>query len=425
MVRQLPRSATRGGELSNKENAGERARESGLRELGGSGDGLGPVDRDFRSSDDGPIRVDSQPQPTRRAPRKARPKPAVASIEELLRFAYESNARLLDLPKEVVLKLAVTDEGVGSQRELIAQLAEEDASLAVPFRLLQFVARQGINLRRSGDTDAVKVLCRLRDLSVVAMSQNPVFSAWADQLADPNREPKLPSKWFRDEAARVATSKSDRAGDGIRSGGDERLISNAVACYLLLRAIQREWTTDRYIDESFESVWEPEVPRGATRERIAGVIAASRDHDVLGLVATHYRSRIDLLDQSVAETQRQLDAAARRESRLREQARDSLAKIEAANAKSDAYSTDIVRLQKELAAERDHRVVDQSHMADDYETLRTRIIRRLSGEIDLLTDGLHALRNGSPNVAEEFLDRSLLALSRELEQLKDATGGLE
>jgi hypothetical protein len=69
------------------------------------------------------------------------------------------------------------------------------------------------------------------------------------------------------------------------------------------------------------------------------------------------------------------------------------------------------------------RVVDSSHYAYDYEALRTQVIRRLSAQADLLNDGLHALRNGRTDIADEFLDRSLTAIEGEVARLKDLDGG--
>lgn len=62
-----------------------------------------------------------------------------------------------------------------------------------------------------------------------------------------------------------------------------------------------------------------------------------------------------------------------------------------------------------------------SHAIDDHETTRTHAIRAIADQVDLLTDGLHALRHGSPAVADEFMDRALDALTRELAWLRDRT----
>lgn len=352
------------------------------------------------------------------------PKPQMASIEDLIRSAYESRARLLELSKGELRKLPVDDAEIASQSALVAELAPKDPVLAVPFKLLQYVAWQGVDLRRAQDVESARVLIRLRDLSLVAMSHHPVFATWTDQLADPSREPTLTSQYLREEACVLDPAKLGLTGEEFKQAARDRLVRNTVACFGLLRSLQCEWTPARFIDDSYEFCWRYEVPSAASRERIVGTIAATRDLEVLGLVADNYTSRIDGLDRRVAELERQLEAAGNREARLKDQLEEAANTAGAANTRAEAFSADIVRLKKELAAEQDNRVVDKSHMADDYETLRTRIIRRLGGEIDLLTDGLHALRNGSTGVAEEFLDRSLLALTREVEQLKDAAGGL-
>lgn len=355
---------------------------------------------------------------------KSKPKPVINTVEELLTFAYESNARLLEFSKDALKKLPISDEGVQSQTSLIATLAPTDPTLSVPFKLLQYSARQGVQLKRAEDGDVGRAVNRLVDLALAALGHSPVFRVWMDQLLDPRRDPQLTTDHLRDAARQVGAEKLGLPSEKFSPADSDRLVKNAVACYGLLRALQREWTLDEYIDASYRTVWKFETPEAVGVERAAGEIGASRDHTVLGIVGANYRARIARLDRQISQLERDAAASMNRETRLRDDLASTKASAEAASDRADAFSADVVRLQKELAAERDNRVVDKSHMADDYETLRTRIIRRLGGEIDLLTDGLHALRNGAPGVAEEFLDRSLLALTREVEQLRDAAGGL-
>lgn len=355
---------------------------------------------------------------------KAKPKPVITTIEELLTFAYESNARLLEFSKDALKKLPVTDDGIAAQGELVASLAAKDPTLATPYKLLQYAARQGVQLKRAEDGDLARALNRIVDLAVLALGHNPVFRVWMDQLLDPRRDPQLSTDHLRDEARRIGPDKLGLTPEQFKATNSDRLVKNAIACYGILRALQREWSLDQFIDAAYSSLWKYEAPEAIGLERAVGEIGASRDHDVLGIVSANFLARIARLDRQVAQQERDAASAWNRETRLREELAAATEREQVALARAEAFSADVVRLQKELAAERDNRVVDKSHMADDYETLRTRIIRRLGGEIDLLTDGLHALRNGAPNVAEEFLDRSLLALSREVEQLKDAAGGL-
>ncbi|MFJ4744974.1 hypothetical protein [Streptomyces sp. NPDC088775] len=358
-----------------------------------------------------------------RAKSKTKPKPIITSIENLLTFAYKSNARLLDFPKEDLKKLAITDEGIASQSALVGSLAPTDPTLSTPFKLLQYAARQGYPLKRAEDGDLARALNRLVELAVIALGHSPLFRVWVDQLVDPHKDPQLPTEHLRDAARQVGTDELGLTSKQFKATERQRLVKNAIACYGLLRTLQREWTLDQFIDASYDYVWRDEAPKAAGLERAASEVGASSDLNVLGIVGANYLARIARLERQVTQLESEAGAARNREIRLRHELSTVKEREQSEMARADTLSADVGRLQKELAAERDNRVVDKSHMTDDFETLRTRIIRRLGGEIDLLTDGLHALRNGAPNVAEEFLDRSLLALTREVEQLKDASGG--
>jgi len=57
-------------------------------------------------------------------------------------------------------------------------------------------------------------------------------------------------------------------------------------------------------------------------------------------------------------------------------------------------------------------IVTESLIIDDLERERTKAIRTLREQKDLLSDALHALRNGSPAVTEEFLERSIAAIAK-------------
>jgi hypothetical protein len=352
------------------------------------------------------------------------PKPPIESIEDLLKEAYESKAHVLSFATDKLKKLPVTDDQIKSQAQVVASFAQGDPTLSGPFKLLQYVASRGVPLDRRSGAPLEGVLERLRDLALLALGQHPVFRVWSDELGDPRRTPELTVVVVRDEVQKVSAETLGVPVDQFKRSDKERLLRNAIACLSLVRALQRDWNLDRFIDEYHAAIWSVEAPKAISPQKAAGLLSASRDANLLGLVAEAYEARVSVRDQEIQRLKREASLAANREARLSDDLREARVREETLTARAEAFSADIVRLQKELAAERDNRVVDKSHMANDYETLRTRVIRRLSGEIDLLTDALHALRNGASPVAEEFLDRSLLALSREVEQLKDAAGGL-
>lgn len=80
----------------------------------------------------------------------------------------------------------------------------------------------------------------------------------------------------------------------------------------------------------------------------------------------------------------------------------------------------IAQLERELAEERERASIARSHHAADYEALRTQIVRQLDKQKLLLVDGLHAIRHGRLTVADEFVDRSLVAITREIDNLTQA-----
>lgn len=55
---------------------------------------------------------------------------------------------------------------------------------------------------------------------------------------------------------------------------------------------------------------------------------------------------------------------------------------------------------------------DQSLIIDDLLQQRAATLRATDATLQLLMDGLHALRNGSPDVTDEFVDRSVIILAR-------------
>lgn len=54
--------------------------------------------------------------------------------------------------------------------------------------------------------------------------------------------------------------------------------------------------------------------------------------------------------------------------------------------------------------------MDQSHIIDDLEKERTAMVRKVKAALPLLGDALHALRNGSPHVTDEYLERVIADL---------------
>lgn len=55
--------------------------------------------------------------------------------------------------------------------------------------------------------------------------------------------------------------------------------------------------------------------------------------------------------------------------------------------------------------------MSDAHTIADLDAARTKAVRVCTAEAASLTDALHALRNGAPEVTDEYLDRAISALT--------------
>jgi type II secretory pathway predicted ATPase ExeA len=99
--------------------------------------------------------------------------------------------------------------------------------------------------------------------------------------------------------------------------------------------------------------------------------------------------------------------------------------IEQADHRIDSLSETLSQREAELAALRASLAeevqkgdVSRSHLTDDFETLRGEVLRRLTDQVDLMSDGLHALRAGHTSIADEYVDRALRAITAEASRLR-------
>jgi seryl-tRNA synthetase len=201
----------------------------------------------------------------------------------------------------------------------------------------------------------------------------------------------------------------------------ERLRINAVTSFMLFRVLRDGWSLDRFVEDMASVVWN--APSRTRPEDAAAVLAAARSTEALSQLSRHSERMLSERGRQTGEARTEAARESRRADTAEEEIRRLAQQLESETRKARDLSDQVADLTHSLEAERSNRVVDKSHLVDDYEVLRTQVIRRLSGQVELLRDGLHALRNRRTDVAEEFLDRSLTAIEGELTRLKDLDGG--
>lgn len=343
--------------------------------------------------------------------KKERPK----SILALLEFAYGEEGRKLNLARRDLRELSLQPEAAQAEIDAVRRLAPGDPFLSVPPSLLTAVAELG--------TEPL-VLRRILDLVLAAFATHKVFENRLERLTDPQTHGVLTAHEVNTAAKNISIEALglQKASD-FNEAARTRLRVNAVTSFELFHILRDHWTADRFIEDMAACVWDGRLERSVPKA--AATLVAVKNTEALSQLSRHFEV---LLREEKRET---AEAIARtRVQELRAITAEAFGKklaadLEDANARTAELVAQMNDLRQRLAAEQSRRVVDKSHHVDDYESLRTKVIRRLTNQVELLSDGLHALRHGSTGVAEEFVDRALTAIDGEVKRLKDLDGGAQ
>jgi hypothetical protein len=338
------------------------------------------------------------------------------TVAALFQYAYGEAAagRKLNLARDLS-NLNAGPDSLQEERGLVRRLAAEDPFLGMPPNLLADVA--DLQIKRP-------VRQRVLELVLVALATHKLFEGRVERLMDPRVEPGLTAREIS-YAARTFTFDALGQEEALerRAAKRERLRVNAVTAFELFRVLRDGWTTEQFIEDMCALVWD--VPSQPAPRGVALLATAKSATDALSELSRHFEIR---LRQEKRETSDVLELAAAQERRAEmaeERVRSLSASLESEKSRVDELQAEAARLAQLLETEQSRRFVDKSHAADDYEILRTQVIRQLSAQVNLLTDGLHALRNGSTAVAEEFVDRALGKIDAEVKRLKELGGGSE
>lgn len=336
------------------------------------------------------------------------------SILELFRFAYAMSGRRLGLTPRDFSEFHVDKAAAQEEIDTVKQLAITDRFLAVPPVLLASIAEHDVN---------GNVVRRVLELVRVALAGHSLFQPHAVRLFEVQTAPDL-VKEISDAARKTDFDALGLQKTSELNGtGRERLRVNAVTTYGLLRMLSGQCTLDQYVEDMNTWVWRAQHRRSDLRT--AALLATAKNSDALGELSRHMGGLIKTVKREAED----LRAQAAYQQRLVEQERaigNGLAvDLASTRAEAAALALRVEEMSRLLSEEQSNRVVDKSHLVDDYESLRTRVIRRLTGQVELLDDGLHALRRGSTNVAEEFVDRALSAINAEVNRLKNTDGDVK
>ncbi|MBX7136196.1 MAG: hypothetical protein K1X67_26295 [Fimbriimonadaceae bacterium] len=373
--------------------------------------------------------------------RKSKKKPVEkpSTIADLFKYAYRETAagRKVNLARDL-WDLSTTPDASSQEIALVRELAAADPLLDALANILTDVA--DIDLK-----DSVRE--RILELAVVAFASHKLFENRLERLVDPRAEPHLTAAEISSAARSFAFEELDKEESLAVSGTKrERLRINAVIAFELFRVLRDKWPKNRFIADLCELVWrapsrfppprqKPDTyglrdgqrdteHRGDWRS-IAMLANARSATDALSELVRHFETRLQDQDKKIHAALDEASAQSRRAERERAEADSLKAELKEKNTQIDRLESGVSELKSRLEKEQSGRFADEIHAVNDYETLRAQVVRQLSGQVNLLSDGLHALRNGSPEVADEFVDRALTKIEAEVKRLKELEGRSE
>lgn len=326
------------------------------------------------------------------------------SLEAFVAYAYSLRGRRVSMKKKTAVAIAQepvpSDEYWGRVREL----ARHDAMLAVPKQIL---------LAAIPHKDTTNAWSMLLFVCINALRAHPASAGLASLL--------VPDAGLEHDE-QVIEHAASISFTGLEHPVTQKPFTKAQAAVVRTNLINtaalwmvavRGWDSSRAIRSLHDHVWSPESCRITSVPDIWRRLMELRSFALPGLVGSAF---VQEAEQQRLEAKRASHAEASALARIEE--RD--AQLLQLNGQMEQQNLAYAALaQQHAQAKQDHEAA-VSHLHDDYERLRTRIVRRLTQELELLDEGILAITRQPPrlHVMLDHGDRAISGLREELKTLQ-------
>lgn len=325
----------------------------------------------------------------------------VRSMRELWQHAYEKPSITLQVSREDLAGLRPKEGELFEIRELISARAREDAANQVPFRVLVAVldstAQREVR-QRAGEL-AAHALAEGAGLGSLLSWPLPKDSATPQQIL---------------ETARAAAK-----GRGLTDVRATTAGEYALRTFSLLLVMSTHWNTASVARNALGLLGSPSQLQRSKEYASAAAVLNAMDRDALALLTEVMLSEAKKVERRASEAEREAQRRAAEGKQLRAVVDRAAAREDGLREQLARREDEVITLRATLTETQQKGAVDRSHLADDFETLRGEVLRKLSGQTELLSDGLHALRAGHIEIADEYVDRALRAITAEVARLRD------
>ncbi len=357
---------------------------------------------------DGPPRDDASSAGATPKRKPSNPKgPKYEAFEDLLRHVYSRKGQPVTLAKKDAVHLA--DQAVPDEllNDLVPELARADRVLAVPaqFLLAGVPHRPMLKLWRQIERTYFIMLqhhpgsARLLELLHEARSANkPAWSA-LDVATDDRDVTSLPA---------VDPDKPLKKADRLKL--QHNLVFNVVVWLNQFASVN----TSTIVRKLHNQQWSHAIASVRKPLDRLKLLHKLTDYAAAGMASSAFA------EEAQAQTQAAEDAA-QREMEAATALAESEERVQALEQKTQLLSSDIQVLQTQLEQAKQKHEADMIHAANDLEQLRSRVVRAIESEVDLLQEGLAALRRDPPktHVMDDHAERAINGLRAAINSLND------
>ena len=189
--------------------------------------------------------------------------------------------------------------------------------------------------------------------------------------------------------------------------------ANALHCFLRWLWMTKRISIEHVQDYLLKYKWKPSVQPSKTDAEKVILLTSARDPETMAIST-------EVLHKEAADQKKRAESAENENEHSIKQVQLLKIKLEKVQLLFSDTNKKVDSLEKKLLKEHQEHTDDIAYLKDDYETLRGQVLRRLSAELALLDEGLHALQRIPPkvNVMVDHAERAIDGLRTEYERLQ-------
>ncbi|MGZ0080048.1 hypothetical protein [Methylomonas sp. YC3] len=331
----------------------------------------------------------------------------IHSLSEFIEYAYIRKGQRISGTFNKAEKAICQDYLVSPEKMAkLLDYANSDVLLAVPKELL-LISREIVGYPR--------VKSEIRSFVEKVLKRHFLFAEEELSLVLNNHPHAISPEDALNKLAKAELPKSENSTENsnTKSLNLEQLKINAVYCLATWLVETRSYSIEKIMQMIYSALWKSSIPESLDDTEKLKTLTEIDNIKSAGFIYSTLKKEAE---RNAALTEKALRA----QESLAEELKTLNAEIENLKLIQSEKDSKIQRLTDALELEKNAHTHARIHLGDDKEQLRTRLLRRLKTEANLLQEGLHALRRDPPkiHVMDDHAERVLDGLFKEIKELE-------